>query len=83
KDTRQIQDKKILYRIADCIDNVKNARALREISGIKKLQGIKNHYRIRIGEYRIGIVEEAGQVYASCIAKIFTDILQGEYSSIR
>ena len=63
KDSDNITDKKILLRLADCIENVKRAKSLREIAGIKKLQGVKNHYRIRIGDYRIGIIEEGGEVF--------------------
>ncbi len=55
KDTDKIKDKKILNLIADCIENVQNAKRVNEISQIKKLQGYNSHYRIKIKDYRIGI----------------------------
>ena len=55
KDTDKIKDKKILNLIAECIENVQNAKRVNEISQIKKLQGYNSHYRIKIKDYRIGI----------------------------
>lgn len=43
KDTDKIKDKKILNLIADCIENVQNAKRVNEISQIKKLQGYNSH----------------------------------------
>lgn len=37
------------------IENVKISTAVHNINGIKKLKGHKNCFRIRIGEYRIGL----------------------------
>jgi len=58
KDTKKIDDKKILHAIADCIEIIRGVRKLSEIPGCKKLKGSKNFYRIRIGNYRIGFVFE-------------------------
>lgn len=58
KDTDKIKDKKILNLIAECIENIQNAKRVNEISQIKKLQGYNSHYRIKIKDYRIGISME-------------------------
>jgi mRNA interferase RelE/StbE len=55
KDTDKINDKKILREILSTIENIKNSDSLKDIKNIKKLEGYKNYYRIRIGNYRIGI----------------------------
>ena len=53
-----VKDKKILLRIADCIENVRNAANIKEIKDIQKMKGSKSSFRIRIGDYRVGLVLE-------------------------
>ncbi len=55
KDTDRIKDKKLLLRVAQVIGQVIAAESLEKISSIKKLQGYKEYYRIRIGDYRLGL----------------------------
>ena len=54
KDTDKLQDKKLLLKIANCIEQIITATTQEEILNLKKLKGFKQHYRIRIGNYRIG-----------------------------
>ena len=56
KDTNRIKDKKLLIQIASCIEIASVASDLTGIKNLKKMKGAANHYRIRIGEYRIGVV---------------------------
>jgi len=58
KDTDKIGDKKILNLIADCIENIQKAIKIDEIKQLKKLQGYNSHYRIKIKDYRIGLIIE-------------------------
>lgn len=62
RDTKKIKDKKILAKVADAIEQVQSSENNREIKNIKKLQGSDNYYRIRVGEYRIGIIIEGDTV---------------------
>jgi mRNA interferase RelE/StbE len=55
KDTDKIRDKDILLSIAYCIEGIQKAESLKEIKNLKKLKGSNFFYRIRIGEYRIGL----------------------------
>ena len=55
KDTRKIKDEVLLQNIAYCIENVMAATSLQQIASLKKLKGFKFHYRIRVGDYRVGI----------------------------
>jgi mRNA interferase RelE/StbE len=41
---------------------VENASTLTDISGLKKLRGGTNYYRIRIGEYRVGLAVDEDRV---------------------
>ena len=54
KDTDKLQDAKLLLKIAGCIEQIIAATTKEEILNLKKLNGFKHHYRIRIGNYRIG-----------------------------
>jgi mRNA interferase RelE/StbE len=55
KDTKAIFDRNILNQIAEIIDEVENAKILNEIKNCKKLKGSFNTFRIKLGQYRIGI----------------------------
>lgn len=55
KDTDKIKDKNLLYGIADCIDLLVKADNIKSIKSIKKLKGANSFYRIRLGDYRIGL----------------------------
>ena len=56
KDTRRIKDKSVLQKIANTIANVQRAQNLEEIKNLKKIQGTTSMYRIRVGDYRLGII---------------------------
>ena len=55
KDTDKVFDKKLLQKIYSCIEQATASKTLTEVQNLKKLQGFKNHYRIKIGEFRIGL----------------------------
>ena len=42
-------------KLHEIISQIQNANTLKEIPKLKKLKGNKHTYRIRLGEYRIGI----------------------------
>ena len=56
KDSDKIQDQKLLERIAQCIVGIQNATGISQISNLKKLKTQKNHFRIKIGDYRLGLI---------------------------
>ena len=58
KDISNINDKKLLNALADCIEEIQGLTKLSEIKNCNKLKGSKNAYRVRIGFYRIGFVYE-------------------------
>ncbi len=55
KDLKKVRDKKLLKQVREVIEEVKQAEGLRDINDLKKLKGYETFYRIRIGDYRIGI----------------------------
>jgi mRNA interferase RelE/StbE len=55
KDVNKINDAKIKSAIGETISNVQIAENIHSIKNLKKLTGFKNLYRIRLGDYRIGL----------------------------
>jgi mRNA interferase RelE/StbE len=60
KDLKSIRDKSLLERLRETIEETERAKSPSEISNLKKLKGRGDYYRIRIGDYRIGIVFAEG-----------------------
>jgi mRNA interferase RelE/StbE len=55
KDIDTIKDVRIKNSVAEKILELEEAVDLSEIRNIKKLKGFKTSYRIRVGDYRIGL----------------------------
>ena len=58
KDLRAIKDKGVLRRVRELIESVEQVQSLGELSNIKKLKGGGHYYRVRVGDYRIGLLIE-------------------------
>lgn len=56
KDLKQIAEKALFKKVEQLIKVVEFANRLAEIPGIKKLTGATNYYRVRIGNYRVGLL---------------------------
>lgn len=68
RDLKKIKDRAILAQVKQAVEEAEAAASLKEISGIKKLSGAGSFYRIRIGEYRIGLAVEAAEVeFVRCL----------------
>lgn len=63
KDIDKIRDKKILASILEIIDQIEGSSSMKENKNLKKIEGSKNHYRIRIGDYRFGLYLENETVF--------------------
>jgi len=68
KDLKNINDKNLLKKIKSTIEEIRKTDKLSSISNLKKLRGYETFYRIRIGDYRIGI-----EIIEDCV--IFTRVL--------
>jgi mRNA interferase RelE/StbE len=58
KDLQDVRDGRLLRRLREIIDSVEATSSLAEIPNLKKLRGTSNHFRIRVGEYRVGLALE-------------------------
>lgn len=55
KDLNNLRDESLLQRIQAVIEEVELAENLGDVNNLKKLKADGNYYRIRVGDYRIGI----------------------------
>ncbi len=68
KDLKNIKNPDVLARIKDAIEGVEAAQTLQDVAGLKKLKGGGNTFRLRIGEFRIGILlEKDSVVFVRCL----------------
>jgi mRNA interferase RelE/StbE len=51
----KIKDKAVLEKVKQTILHAEAANDIQQIPNIKKMEGFKSFYRIRIGDYRIGV----------------------------
>lgn len=70
RDLKKIKDNDVYARVQRVIEEVEAATDLQGIGNLKKMSGTTNFYRIRIGDYRIGIaVEEDAVEFVRCLAR--------------
>ena len=62
KDLRKIKDDKIKQQVKEVIERAEKAQDLQAIENIKKLRGNDNYFRIRMGNYRLGLIIEKDKV---------------------
>jgi mRNA interferase RelE/StbE len=62
KDLQQIRDTFVLERLQEVIHEIEAAVGIQALKNLKKLSSESRHYRLRIGDYRLGLVIEADLV---------------------
>lgn len=68
KDLRAIKDKALLARIKEAIEQVEQITDLQQLVHLKKLKGTANYYRLRVGEYRLGLAIDGEMVtFVRCL----------------
>jgi len=55
KELKKLKNKSLKSSISDCIVQVESAENLAHIKNLKKLIGYDVYYRIRVGDYRLGV----------------------------
>lgn len=63
KELQKLRNKNLKSSIASCIVQVESAETIAQVKNIKKLSGYDDYYRIRIGDYRIGVKIEMNTLY--------------------
>ena len=68
KDVQKLRDGKVQRAIASVIEQIEAAESLDRIQSLKRLSGHQNYYRVRIGDWRIGLKVENGVViFVRCL----------------
>ncbi|HWK56529.1 MAG TPA: type II toxin-antitoxin system RelE/ParE family toxin [Parapedobacter sp.] len=63
KSIEKIKDASLKQKIENVIGEVESAKDLNDVKQLKKLKGYKSYYRIKMGDYRVGIeLEQPGVV---------------------
>ena len=58
KDLKGVKEKGLLGRVRGIIEAVEKANSLDGLPNLKKLKGGGNYFRVRAGDYRVGIALE-------------------------
>jgi len=58
KSIEKIKVASLKQKIENVIGEVESAKDLNDVKQLKKLKGYKSYYRIKIGDYRVGIEVE-------------------------
>lgn len=68
KDLRKLDNANVLKRIQTAIEEIEQAHDLLHISNLKKIKIGNIYYRIRIGNYRIGLrIEDDIVTFVRCL----------------
>lgn len=62
KGIKKVEDKRLKDNIANTIELIENVSNISEIPNIEKIKGYNTYFRIRIGNYRIGVEIEKNTV---------------------
>lgn len=62
RDLKKIRDRAVLAAVMQVIEQLEAAERLSDIDGLRKLTSSSSYYRIRIGDYRLGLAMQDGIV---------------------
>jgi mRNA interferase RelE/StbE len=66
KQVSKIKSQKLINEIHQIIELAEKAHSISDLKNVKKLTGYKNHFRIRLGDYRIGLfLNETGLEFSA------------------
>ena len=63
KDFDKLKNQVLKKDLLNAIQNVADAKKIQEIRGIKRLKGFDGAYRIKIKEYRIGVLYKKSTIH--------------------
>lgn len=63
RDLKKIKDKELLQQVRTIIEQIELADSLHGVKHLRPLEGTSRYYRIRVRDYRVGIIDGAGYRY--------------------
>ncbi len=68
KDVKRIKETRVKKKIAAVISDAQKATSLLDLINVKKLEGSNTYYRIRVGDYRVGIkLQDKTLIFMRCL----------------
>lgn len=68
RDLKTIRDADLLVRIQNAVEAVRQAATLRDVPNLIKLQGGGDYYRLRVGDYRLGLsIQSDAVTFVRCL----------------
>lgn len=68
KDVKRIKETRVKKKIAAVISDAQKATSLLDLINVKKLEGGNTYYRIRVGDYRVGIkLQDKTLIFMRCL----------------
>ena len=55
RDLQRFREREPLARLEGAIQEIERVSGIHEIRGLRKIRGEAHYYRIRIGDYRLGV----------------------------
>lgn len=55
KDLKAVRDKVVLAKVKKAIETIESAETLDQISNLKKMRGPRDYFRVRVGDFRLGL----------------------------
>ena len=62
RDLGRIRDRDVRQRLTRKIEEIESASNLTQITNLVKMEGYDYHYRMRLGDYRLGVAVEGDMV---------------------
>ena len=62
RDLRRIEDREVTRRIQQAVESVEQAATLQDVPNLKRLRAKGRYYRIRVGNYRLGLTIDEDEV---------------------
>ena len=56
RDLRRERNSDLRRRVERIVEQLQSAPSVASVSGLAAMQGHANHYRVRVGDYRLGII---------------------------
>ena len=70
RDLKKVKTQAVLDRVRQAIEQVEATSTTQEVCDLKKMSGAGNFYRIRVGDYRLGVVVKGSQVeFVRCLPR--------------
>lgn len=62
KDIKKLDNTDIANKLQNVISQIKSSESIQDIFHLRKLKSYKSYYRIRVGDYRLGLKIESSNV---------------------